>query len=174
MYRKVLKELNLFNSSFTKNQKAFCNLTDIDFLIYSTFEIMENSDINKDQLIKYWIDGAEDDFETMNVMFDSKRYIWSLFIGHLMIEKLLKAYFVKVKSDYPPLIHNLLRLAEKADLELADDKKEQLLTVTAFNINARYDDYKMSFKNLCTPEFTSEWINKLKELRLWIKILIQH
>ena len=103
---------------------------------------MENNELYKDSLIKYWIDGAEDDFGTMITMFDSKRYSWSLFIGHLMIEKLLKAYFVKVKSDYPPFIHNLLRLAEKADLGLTDDKREQLVTITAFNINARYDDYK--------------------------------
>lgn len=90
-----------------------------------------------------------------------------------MIEKLLKAYYVKVKSDYPPFIHNLLRLAEKADLILPDDKKEQLVTITAFNINARYDNYKMSFKKQCTPEFTEERIDKLKELRSWIKSLIQ-
>lgn len=135
---------------------------------------MESNDLNKDKLIKYWIDGSDDDFETMTAMFDSKRFSWSLFIGHLMIEKLLKAYYVKVKSDYPPFIYNLLRLAEKADLELTDDQKEQLVTVTAFNINARYDDYKMSFKKQCTPEFTSEWINKLKELRSWIKTLILH
>ncbi|MGQ1946624.1 HEPN domain-containing protein [Geofilum sp. OHC36d9] len=133
---------------------------------------MENKDINTDKLIKYWIDGSDDDFETMIAMFDSKRFSWSLFIGHLMIEKLLKAYYVKVKSDYPPFIHNLLRLAEKADLKLTNDKKEQLVTITAFNINARYDDYKMSFKNQCTPEFTSEWIIKLKDLRPWIKTLI--
>jgi HEPN domain-containing protein len=133
---------------------------------------MANKDLNKDWLIKHWIEGSEDDFETMTAMFDSKRYSWSLFIGHLMIEKLLKAYYVKVKSDYPPFIHNLLRLAEKADLELTDDKEEQLVTITAFNINARYDNYKMSFKKQCTLEFTSEWIDKLKELRLWIKTLI--
>lgn len=133
---------------------------------------MDNKDINKDKLIKYWIDGSDDDFETMIAMFDSKRFSWSLFIGHLMIEKLLKAYYVKVKSDYPPFIHNLLRLAEKAELKLSEDKKEQLVTITAFNINARYDDYKMSFKKQCTPEFTSEWVDKLKELRPWIKILI--
>jgi len=30
----------------------------------------------------------------------------------------------------------------------------------------------MSFKKQCTPEFTSEWINKLKELRPWIKTLV--
>ena len=134
---------------------------------------MENKDLNKDKLIEYWIAGSDDDYETMIAMFDSKRFSWSLFIGHLMIEKLLKAYYVKVKSDYPPFIHNLLRLAEKAELNLTDDKKEQLVTITAFNINARYDDYKMSFKKQCTTEFTEKWINKLKELRPWIKTLIQ-
>lgn len=90
-----------------------------------------------------------------------------------MIEKLLKAYYTKVKSDYPPFIHNLLRLAEKANLELTEDRKEQFITITAFNINARYDDYKKSFKYRCTPEFTSEWIEKLKGLRLWIRQLIK-
>lgn len=140
--------------------------------IFSTFELMHNKDLNKDKLIKYWIDGSDDDFETMTAMFDSKRFSWSLFIGHLMIEKLLKAYYVKARSDYPPFIHNLLRLAEKADLVLSEDKKVKLVTITAFNINARYDDYKMSFKKKCTPEFTSEWINKLTELRPWIKTLI--
>jgi HEPN domain-containing protein len=133
---------------------------------------MENKDFNKEKLIEYWIAGSDDDYETMVAMYDSKRFSWSLFIGHLMIEKLLKAYFVKVKSDYPPFIHNLLRLAEKAELDLTDDIKKQLVTITAFNINARYDDYKMSFKKQCTPDFTEEWINKLKELRPWIKTLI--
>jgi len=92
----------------------------------------------------------------MIAMLDSKRFSWSLFIGHLMIKKLLKAYYLKAKSDYPPFMHNLLRLAEKADLELTDNLKEQLVTITAFNINARYDDYKMSFKKQCTTEFTAE------------------
>lgn len=133
---------------------------------------MENQKINKTKLIKYWINGSDEDFETMMVMYNSKRYSWSLFIGHLMIEKLLKAYFLKVKSEHPPFIHNLLRLAEKSDLVLTDDLKKKLITVTAFNINARYDDYKMSFKNLCTPDFTDEWIEIIKEIRLWIRQLI--
>ena len=65
-----------------------------------------------------------------------------------------------------------MRLAEKAGLSLTDDLKMQLVTFTAFNINARYDDYKMSFKKQCTTEFTVKWIDKLKELRSWIKTLI--
>jgi HEPN domain-containing protein len=90
-----------------------------------------------------------------------------------MIEKLLKALYVKINSDYPPLIHNLLRLAEKCNLDLSDNQRLFFVTVTAFNINARYDDYKMSFQKKCTPEFTSIWIENLKNNRQWIKKLIK-
>lgn len=134
---------------------------------------MDNKEIDKEKLINYWIESSDDDYETMIDMYNSERYSWALFIGHLMIEKLLKAFYVKATSAYPPYIHNLLRLAEKADIELDNDKKEELVTITAFNINARYDDYKRSFKQRCTPDYTKEWINKLKELRKWIKQLIE-
>ena len=96
----------------------------------------------------------------------------ALFIGHLMIEKLLKALYVNINNNYPPFIHNLLRLAEKCDLKLTEDQKLFLVTVTAFNINARYDDYKMSFQQKCTPEYTVTWIENLKTNRQWIKKLI--
>jgi hypothetical protein len=39
---------------------------------------MESKDLNKDKLIKYWVDGSDDDFDTMTAMFDSKRFAWSV------------------------------------------------------------------------------------------------
>ena len=128
--------------------------------------------MDAEKLIKYWIESSNDDYDTMLDMYQAKRYSWSLFIGHLMIEKLLKALYVHIKSDFPPYIHNLLRLAEKSGIKIDHKTKEQLVTITAFNINARYDDYKMSFKKRCTPEFTAEWIEKLTVLRKWIMQLI--
>ena len=125
-------------------------------------------------MIDYWVKSSDDDFETMVAMFDSKRFAWSLFVGHLMIEKLLKALFVKTNNEFPPFTHNLLRLAEKNGVELNEEKKLFLVSVTAFNINGRYDDYKMSFQKTCTPEFTNNWIEQLKENRQWIKDLIKH
>lgn len=130
---------------------------------------MDKEQFEKNKTIRYWLQSSDDDFETMLVLFSNKRYNWSLFIGHLMVEKLLKAYYVKVKNEYPPLIHNLLRLAEIANISLDEGKKAELATITAFNIQARYDDYKISFQNKCTQEFTEQWIDKLKEIRLWIK-----
>ena len=130
---------------------------------------MEQKDFDKDKLIKYWSDSSDEDFDTMITMYENEKFNWALFVGHLMIEKLLKALYVKINNDYPPFIHNLLRLAEKCDLELTDDQRLFLVTVTAFNINARYDDYKMSFQQKCTPEFTAIWIENLKINRQWIK-----
>ena len=134
---------------------------------------MERADFNKDKIIKYWIDSSDDDFDTMVVMFDSKRYSWSMFVGHLMIEKLLKALFVKTQNDFPPFIHNLLRLAEKCDLDLNEEQKVFFVTLTAFNINSRYDDYTMSFQKTCTPEFSATWLERIKIYRSWIKALIE-
>jgi len=134
---------------------------------------MENAGFNRDKIINYWIESSDDDFDTMIVMFETRRYSWSMFIGHLMIEKLLKALFVKTNNEYPPYIHNLLRLAEKCNLDLSEEQRFFFATVTAFNINARYDDYKMSFQKTCTPEFSSNWIEKLKTNRIWIKQLIE-
>ena len=134
---------------------------------------MEKSKFDRDKLIKYWIDSSDDDYETMITMFEAKRYNWALFVGHLMIEKLLKAYYTQKKEDFPPHIHNLLRLAERSDLKLTNEQKVNLATVTTFNISSRYDDYRMSFKKKCTLEFTSKWIAKLKETRQWITELIK-
>lgn len=127
---------------------------------------------DKQKVMEYWIQSSDDDFETMMVMFESRRFAWSLFVGHLMIEKLLKALFVKVNNAFPPFTHNLLRLAEKSEVELTAENKLFLVSVTAFNINGRYDDYKLSFQKTCTPEFTGMWIESLQTNRIWIKELI--
>jgi HEPN domain-containing protein len=84
---------------------------------------MGNAGFDRDKILTYWIESSDEDFKTMIAMYDTRRYSWSMFVGHLMIEKLLKALFVKTTNDYPPYIHNLLRLAEKCNLELNDDQR---------------------------------------------------
>jgi HEPN domain-containing protein len=133
---------------------------------------MSPKDLNKEQLIEFWLKSSDEDFDTMIVLYENRKYNWSLFVGHLLIEKLLKALYVKVNNDYPPLIHNLLRLAEKCKIEINEEQKIFLLTVTAFNINTRYDDYKMSFQQVCTQEYSKIWIEAIKNKRSWIKKLI--
>lgn len=59
--------------------------------------------MTKDELVEYWVSSSNDDFHTMMNLLQSKDYHWSLFVGHLVLEKLLKAtYIKKTNSDNPP------------------------------------------------------------------------
>jgi HEPN domain-containing protein len=132
-------------------------------------KVEKKPEIDAEKITAYWVQSSDNDFSTMNNLFSSKDYHWSLFVGHLVIEKLLKAYFVRSKNGYPPFIHDLRRLAETANLILTDEQKVFFDTVTRFNINARYDDYKLKFFKLCTRDFAKAWIAKITEHRKWIK-----
>lgn len=121
------------------------------------------------EMIKYWLQSSDYDFDTMLDLYRTNRYYWALFIGHLSLEKMLKAYYVKQKNENPPFIHNLIRLAELTDMKVNDDQKKMLATITTFNISTRYDDHKMSFYKKCTKNFTDTWIENIKTLRQWIK-----
>ena len=129
-------------------------------------------DFDKEKLINYWVESSNKDFKTMIDLFNTKNYNWALFLGHLVIEKLLKALFIKTQGEMPPLIHDLRRIVEKTNISIDTERKVTLDTITRFNINARYDDYKETFYALCTFEFTAEWIEKIKETTLWIKTLL--
>jgi len=133
---------------------------------------MDDLQINIDKHIKYWTEISDDDFNTMLVLFNSKKYNWSMFMGHIAIEKLLKAYFVKKKENHAPYTHNLYRLAELCELEISEEQAEWLFKITTFNINARYDDYKKEFYAMCTADFAKEWIEKIKKIQQWIKQML--
>ncbi|MFP4448866.1 MAG: HEPN domain-containing protein [Bacteroidales bacterium] len=130
---------------------------------------MENNKINIEKVYNYWIESSERDFQTMQHLFESKDYHWALFIGHLVIEKLLKAKIVMETKNHAPLSHDLRRLAKSSGLNLNNKYTDWLDTITTFNINARYDSYKQDFYNRCTHDFTAKWINNIKYLREWIK-----
>ena len=131
-----------------------------------------NSNIDVDKIVKHWIETSNDDFDTMLTLYSSKSYGWSLFLGHISTEKMLKALYVKRFKKHAPFTHNLYRLGEMIGLEMTDEYSDWLDEITSFNLNARYDDYKKEFYKLCTPDYTKNWIEKIKTIRTWIKEML--
>ncbi|HEC42551.1 MAG TPA: HEPN domain-containing protein [Bacteroides sp.] len=127
---------------------------------------------NREKLVEFWISSSDRDHKTMLDLHSTQNNHWALFMGHLVIEKLLKALYIRVKGAYPPLIHDLRRIIEKAGIELSTSQEIMLDSISRFNLKARYDDYKESFYILCTDEFTEEWIGKIKECQQWIKSML--
>lgn len=131
---------------------------------------MLNDKIEVNKIYNHWISTSDDDFETMIHLYSSKDYHWALFIGHLVIEKLIKAAVVKTTNDHAPFTHDLRRLAKLTQLEVENRHLVLLDTITTFNLNTRYDSHKQEFFKKCTSEYTSEWISNIKKLREWIKM----
>ena len=126
--------------------------------------------MTKNEHIEYWQQGAQHDFESAETIFNSGRYDWSLFIGHLALEKLLKSIFVSINdNENPPKTHNLVRLAELSKIELNDEQKYLLDKINDFNIQTRYPDYKMEFYKRCDEVYANEWLGKIREFYKWLK-----
>ena len=120
-----------------------------------------------EKVYQYWLSSSDNDYEVLLNLFQSHNYNWALFLGHIVLEKLIKAYFVKHTGTHAPFTHDLRLLAKKCELEIPNEM--ELDVITSFNINARYDSFKEDFQKRCTPEFSNEWLNNIKTLRQWIK-----
>ncbi|OOP55644.1 MAG: hypothetical protein AYP45_13405 [Candidatus Brocadia carolinensis] len=68
----------------------------------------------------------------------------------------------------PPKIHNLVRLAENTGLSFTDEQLALLADINDFNIESRYPDFKFSFYQICTREFTEKQFSTIKELHQWL------
>ncbi len=119
---------------------------------------------------KYWIYASSDAYNTATILFKKKKYKDSMFYLHLSLEKMLKGLYVNYMDEEAPWGHNLQSIGMKiSGLNLPEDKKILLGQITAFNIKARYDDYKESFNKLCDKKFAKNYLKSGKELLSWLK-----
>lgn len=114
--------------------------------------------------IEYWTKTAKHDYETMIALFKSKRYSDSLFFGHIVLEKILKALVVKETKEQAPYTHNLVNLEKIAKLGLDKKLVEFLNQVNDFNIRARYPEKKLAFYKKCTLKYTEGNFKKIENL----------
>lgn len=117
----------------------------------------------------YWLTEAEEALQVAGHLVEKADYSYALFFGHLAIEKMLKALYAAKIQEHAPPIHNLLRLARGIGLDLDETHTDALVTITAFNIEARYPDVKRAFRQKCTPEYTAHQMTLIKEVFAWLR-----
>ncbi len=121
---------------------------------------------SKQEIVRFWCDGSQEDWDfAIEVWKSGKNLHNSLFFAQLALEKALKALHYSKREDHPLMTHDLVLLARKAGLELGEEKETDLKEISSFNISARYDDYKRSFRKKADKQFTDEWIGKAEKLR---------
>ncbi len=129
---------------------------------------------DKKKIVKYWVKSTEHDLDVAKSLFEIQKYDWALFIGHLVIEKILKAHFVNDNEKIAPKTHDIVYLAKNTMIEFDYDKIRLLDVIKDFNMEARYPDDKFSFYKKCTKEFTEDYLNQIIGLYEWLKSQIRY
>ena len=111
--------------------------------------------------IEYWKTIAERDVVTMLGLFKLKRYPESLFFGHIVLEKILKARVVQTIQEQPPYTHDLVRLANLAQTNSNKNEIEFLKIVNDFNIRTRYPEEKLRIYKKYGEKNTKEVLDKI-------------
>jgi HEPN domain-containing protein len=128
-----------------------------------------SSELNVTHVVSFWMTEAEEALLVAHHLVAKADYSYALFFGHLALEKLLKALYVFNQERHAPPMHNLLRLARAAEIEVDDETEKKLTTITAFNLESRYPDFKRSFRQICTPEYTATQMAVIEGLMQWLR-----
>lgn len=122
--------------------------------------------MNKNDHIQYWITTSNDDWGVVEVLFEKNKFVQALFFGHLLIEKLCKAHWVKCnESNVPPKTHNLLYIISQTDLKLSDEQLKYFNRLNDYQIEGRYPEHKNLLHKFTTKEIAQPLLNQIIELR---------
>lgn len=118
---------------------------------------------------QYWLIGVDEALATIRVLLSAKIYNQALFYCQLAVEKQLKSYIVKKLDRSAPTIHDCVELAEIAKLHIDTTQKDELRTITTFNLAARYDSGTYEFKIKANRKYAFAWYKITREILKWLK-----
>lgn len=121
--------------------------------------------------VAYWLSLAQYDLDTAETLLKGGRLLYVGFMCHQVIEKTLKAYFVKSRQEIPPYSHNLRYLASESHVYdlLSEHQKTLLDTLEPLNVESRYPDYKKRILESLTGEKSHALLERTKEMHQWFR-----
>jgi len=111
-----------------------------------------------------WFAQAVYDTAAAEDMFAAGRYIYTVFLCHLAVEKALKAFYARKFRKNPPKIHNLNYFCEAAGLVLEKKMEDFIDNLNDLSVPVRYPDELDRLLREYTEEETKNVLEKTKEL----------
>jgi HEPN domain-containing protein len=122
--------------------------------------------MNKKEHITWWTNEALRNWETAIYLMNGKQNVFALFTFHLTIEKLLKAIWVKDHiENTPPRQHDLTFIYNQTDLKLDSEWYDYLATISLWNIESRYPDYKLKIYERANDNYMKDHFEKVSKLK---------
>ena len=123
--------------------------------------------LTKEGHITYWKREAERNWETALYLKEGSQRVMALFMLHLVIEKLLKARWVKdnIDNQPPPHTHDFQNLHNQTELDLPAEDYDYLAIVNQWNIDTRYPDYKEKIYSVATESYVTNQFEKILKIK---------
>ena len=118
--------------------------------------IKANNIINKNLTFKF--DGHP--INTANIAF-------TILLLMIIVSGIFSSYFPFIMAF--TIIVIVIAIINKLSIYSISFDNENIIIINTFNISARYDDYKKSYANKCTNEYTAEQVKNIEEVQKWLK-----
>ncbi|MBN1974815.1 MAG: HEPN domain-containing protein [Sedimentisphaerales bacterium] len=106
-----------------------------------------------------WLEMVDYDLDTARQMFNTKRYVYVIFMCHLAIEKALKAIVCEETKKFPPKTHDLIFLTKLGKIEFPEDLLNYIGKVNNVAVVTRYPEDLSKLVSSYTQAVTQEYLN---------------
>ncbi|MCE5268149.1 MAG: HEPN domain-containing protein [Planctomycetaceae bacterium] len=121
-----------------------------------------------DDLSRQWADQARYDLETADAMLKAGRYLYVVFCCQQAVEKAIKAFIIRKTGEFPPRVHNLVRLAEVAEIESDGERIRFLGELSGYYIQSRYPEEIKAVGSAVTAELALDVLGKTEQMVTWV------
>lgn len=117
-----------------------------------------------DPQVKEWLEQSEYDLDTAKSLYRARRYLYTIFMCHLAIEKALKALVVKQTGKAPPKTHNLINLMKLANAALTDEQIKFVSRLSLAGVVTRYPEELKRAIAEYPRHVTRDYLNRTEEV----------
>lgn len=118
---------------------------------------------------KNWIALAEYDLETARHMLETGRNLYVIFLCHLALEKMLKAWVTEFTQSVPFKTHDLIILVKKGEVEFSREHLEFVGKINSASIPTRYpEDLERALK-VYPKSVARDYLKQTTEIIKWLK-----
>ena len=119
--------------------------------------------------VQNWLASARYDLEVVGHLFRAGSYIYTVFMCHLSLEKVLKAKVEEITGEAPPKTHDLEYLMGFAELSLGEDAEDFILEISNLSVVTRYPrDFQTMLRDF-SRERAELTLSKATEVFQWIE-----
>jgi HEPN domain-containing protein len=116
-----------------------------------------------------WLSQVDYDLETAEHMLNTGRYIYTIFMCHLALEKVLKAVVSEVTQKLPPRTHDLISLVALAGLSPSQEHTDFIGRLNSASVATRYPDDLSRLVSAYPGPVAREYLEKAREVVAWIR-----